>query len=498
MRKVIALFSIVFLLGTSVLGTSIQASAAAECSLQQILANEEEIIAYIECDSSINSVNAQVSQYPCGNVTVVPAEDISIHTVILLDNSLSITEINRENIKSILKQYLQNLPENEVVSLAVFGEEIQFLAEKSNNVDEMIQLVDEIAFHNQDTYLTDYLFQLLDKIEKDLEYTRFVVISDGVDNKTIGITKDELTSKLQKISRPIYTIGHVYKENVNELKNLFALSRVTGGKELLIDDFEEISMIEKEIHDFSNTYAVKMTVPSSVMDGERRSVLFNISTDDGDVELTGEVSMSFGLVEESESATETETESESEPEPEPEPTPEPDSIPEPEPEPETGSVKISTLAGIIVLAVAVVVLIIYQGKKKKTQSDAPAAAGQRQDKDDNRNEIEEDGTMILAGRYLLILRDTSNPEKIFRYPLDHHVVVGRNVDMVQIAIDYNLTISGRHCEFYIRNNQFFIRDMNSANHTYLNGRMVRDEMEIVSGNTVRLGEVEFNVEIMPI
>ena len=98
----------------------------------------------------------------------------------------------------------------------------------------------------------------------------------------------------------------------------------------------------------------------------------------------------------------------------------------------------------------------------------------------------------------MILRDMSDPERIFRYPMDVRVVVGRNVDMVQIAIDYNLTISGRHCEFYIKNNRFFVRDLDSANHTYLEGKMVKGEMEIVSGNTVRLGEVEFGVEIMPI
>jgi pSer/pThr/pTyr-binding forkhead associated (FHA) protein len=51
---------------------------------------------------------------------------------------------------------------------------------------------------------------------------------------------------------------------------------------------------------------------------------------------------------------------------------------------------------------------------------------------------------------------------------------------------------------YIKNNRFFVRDLDSANHTYLEGKMVKDEMEIVSGNTVRLGEVEFGVEIMPI
>lgn len=494
MRKVIALFSIFF-----ILGTAIPSNAAARCSLLQILTNKEEIVAYIECDSGIDSVNAQVSQYPCENVTIIPYEKISIHTVILLDNSLSVTETNRENIKDIISQYIQNLPENEVVSLAVFGEEIQFLAKKSNNINEMVQLIDEIEFHNQDTYLTDYLFQLLDEIGKDSEYTRFVVISDGVDNKTIGITKEELTSKLRKISRPIYTIGHIYKENADELKNMFALSRATGGRELLIEDFEDIHMIEEEIHDFSKIYGVRLTVPSNVMDGEQRNVLFNVHTNDGDVELTGEVSMPFGLAQEPESTTEPETESETESVPESIPVSEPEPVSEPVPERKTDHIDVSVFAGVIVLITAVVVLIAYRTKRKKAKAFPPPVPARHEEKGIGiKEEAEEDGTMILAGRYLLILRDISSPEKIFRYPMDNHVIVGRNVDMVQIAIDYNLTISGRHCEFYIKNNRFFIRDMNSSNHTYLEGKIVKDEMEIVSGNTVRLGEVEFSVEIMPI
>ncbi len=111
---------------------------------------------------------------------------------------------------------------------------------------------------------------------------------------------------------------------------------------------------------------------------------------------------------------------------------------------------------------------------------------------------EKDETMFLGGRYLLVLRDRTNPGKIFRYPLDGHVVIGRNIDIVQIAVDYNRTVSGQHCEFYMKNNRCFIRDMNSINHTYLEGKMINGEHEILSGNTVRIGEVEFSVEIMPI
>ena len=68
-----------------------KAYAAASVDLLQISTEGESIIAYLECDSKINSVKAQVAQYPCENVELIMPEDISIHTVIMIDNSLSVT-----------------------------------------------------------------------------------------------------------------------------------------------------------------------------------------------------------------------------------------------------------------------------------------------------------------------------------------------------------------------------------------------------------------------
>lgn len=113
-------------------------------------------------------------------------------------------------------------------------------------------------------------------------------------------------------------------------------------------------------------------------------------------------------------------------------------------------------------------------------------------------EKDQDGTILLNGRYLLVLRDQKSPDKIFKYPIDTKVIVGRNVDKVNIAIDYSKTISGQHCEFSVRNNRFFIKDLQSANHTYLNDVMIHTETELSSGNKVRIGEVELCVEFIPI
>ncbi len=155
---------------------------------------------------------------------------------------------------------------------------------------------------------------------------------------------------------------------------------------------------------------------------------------------------------------------------------------------------------VAVLIIAVVFLIFYQKKKKNITSTKKneIAVPKKPVIEPVILEESENNTTILDGRYLLVLRDRENPERIFRYPMDQHVIVGRNIDKVQIPIDYNLTISGQHCEFYIRNNRSYLRDMNSANHTYLDGRMINGETEVVTGNIVRLGEVEFSIEVLSI
>lgn len=484
-----------------------QVYAASDCQLLQIVVNDNEVVSYIECDSDISEVNGQIAQYSCENIEICGSENISIHTIIMLDNSLSITENNRANIKNILKQYAQGMTETEMISLATFGEDIQFLTEKSQDMEEILQSIDAIEFYNQDTYLTDYLFQLVEEIKNAPEYTRFIIISDGVDNKAIGITKEELIAELNDTSRPIYTIGHIYKDNSSELKNMFALSRLTVGKEFLIEDFEDISLIADEIHDFSGLYSVKMEIPREVMDGDKRSVLLNISTNDGEAEVTGEVAMPFTLAEKT-----VEVEPEPTPEPAPEPTPKPAKAPTPEPvtmEPEPveedaadiGTGKI--LVAVILLIVAVILLLYQQKMKNNTARQNRKSKIVMSDKPSVQETFpvyasSENETTMLEGRYLLVLRDRVNPERIFRYPMDQKVIIGRNIDKVQIAIDYSLTVSGQHCEFYIKNNRFYLRDMNSANHTYLDEKMVNGEVEVVSGNVVRLGEVEFSIEILPI
>ena len=117
--------------------------------------------------------------------------------------------------------------------------------------------------------------------------------------------------------------------------------------------------------------------------------------------------------------------------------------------------------------------------------------------DDDRTVIiaEDDGTQIMAQEYVLCLTDTANPAKSFRMPLRGTVIIGRRAGEANLVIDYDKSVSGRHCQIREADGRVFVEDMQSANGTLVDGMRILSETEIVSGSVLTLGRVELKVEI---
>jgi pSer/pThr/pTyr-binding forkhead associated (FHA) protein len=56
-------------------------------------------------------------------------------------------------------------------------------------------------------------------------------------------------------------------------------------------------------------------------------------------------------------------------------------------------------------------------------------------------------------------------------------------------------ISNRHCALLVRGGKVFVRDFESTNGTFLNKERVRGEKELCPGDHLRLGPLEFRVQI---
>ena len=77
-------------------------------------------------------------------------------------------------------------------------------------------------------------------------------------------------------------------------------------------------------------------------------------------------------------------------------------------------------------------------------------------------------------------------------------VIGKLKDSVDGLIDFTPTISRRHCQVIRQNGSFFIKDLDSANHTYINGVMIPSgkPVPINAKDRVRLAELEFLVKFI--
>lgn len=97
-------------------------------------------------------------------------------------------------------------------------------------------------------------------------------------------------------------------------------------------------------------------------------------------------------------------------------------------------------------------------------------------------------------RYLF-LTDVRVPAKSFQIPLKENIIIGRKKEVSQLVIDYDMSISSKHCEIRMYNNRFYIRDLQSLNGTFVNGKRIMLETEIVSGCFITLGRLEMRFEV---
>lgn len=90
---------------------------------------------------------------------------------------------------------------------------------------------------------------------------------------------------------------------------------------------------------------------------------------------------------------------------------------------------------------------------------------------------------------------TKNNEKI---NLDKPVFrIGKEKSYVDYFISDNTAISRSHANFITRDNQYFVMDTNSTNHTYVNGSMIQSNVEtkLNHGDKVRLANEDFEFKL---
>lgn len=491
------------------------AFAQGQAVILETYTGESDFSIYLKNAEAASEVNVQIATAEAEKVSVqaISELDMPMRTLVLVDNSLSIPSADRERIAELLQNLISDRLNQEEISIAVFSEETNILTDPVSDYGTLKKAIDSISWQDQETYLTDVLYDLLsEKYMQGTEdvYHRILIISDGVDNKSLGYTKDELYALLKEIHIPIYTIGCADKKNNEELENMFAISRMTGVDYFLLDEIEDVLEITEAMNRDREITRLTVTPPAELMDGSKKTLKITLA--DGTT-LTAEIRMPQQV---------SAPEPEPEPRPEPEPEKEPEKEPKPEPEPEPVVIErepayipfliIGFIVVVVIAIIIVVILLLKKNKKKEPEFESiddsllkelQSSAGKADEKteimDSFQGRSSDDGKTVMIWNqnvtYQVVLTDVNSPARSFQVPLNQSVIVGRKSGICDIALEYEKSVSGKHCEISVRNGKFYIKDLQSSNGTCVNGSKILAETEIFSGNTLKLGRLEMRFEV---
>lgn len=491
------------------------AVADGSAAIMETYTGDSQISVYLKgVKAGMENVSIQIATTEAESFSaeIVSELDKPMMTMVMIDNSVSISKKNREKIAQFLQNVISDKLDNEELCIATFSEDINILVDYTAAYSTLKQGIDNIAYQDQETYLTDVLYDLISAqyIHSDEDvYRRIIVVSDGVDNKSLGYTKDELYSLLKDVKVPIYTIGSVNKNNNDQLENMFSLSRMTSAEYFLLDDIEDVLTITESLNKDQDIVRMTITPAQAMMDGSKKTVKITFS--DASV-LTTEITMPQQVQEkvpQEEPVEESAEPVEESVEPVVEMTYAEDNL-------DTGInyfnlIFIAVVVIVVIVLVCVVLLIL---RKKKSQQvkfetlDDNIMRNLEQDTHNTSDKTEmidsfhnnrDDGSTVMIWNqnttYQVVLTDVNSPAKSYRVPLSQSIIIGRKKEICDIALDYEKTVSGKHCEIFVKGGKFYVKDLQSSNGTYVNGSKVLTESEIVSGNILKFGRLEMRFEV---
>lgn len=464
------------------------AAGGSEIKFKYAAADENKIKVYIRGADVSQGISYQIGSIPVSAVEIYKIEEdrSPMRTLIMLDNSVSIPSGSRGKITALLNGIVDAHAEKEEFRFATFSDKLNYLSDTyTNDYTALKNVIASISYSDQETYLTDVLYDLIDDLNKDayMGYTRMIIISDGVDNKQLGVTREELNDKLKETPYPIYTVGTLTGKNNDQLESMFALSRISGSAYYVLED-TEISTIVSELSKDAQMAVVEAQIPEDAKVGGTQSskLLFADST-----QLVFAVHMPFHV----KTVPETQVEGgHGEP-------PVSTAVEPVEEEKGVPVILVAGIAGGAVLLVAVIVIVVVLVKKKKR---VPADGGEASrtevvmDTETQRIDDEESGGVLppsgqrRKNKYRVTFSDKTDMSRTYQCELKNSISLGK-ISGNDIVVNAS-TVSKRHCIITNRNGRIFIQDLNSTNGTFVNGERINFETEIFSGTTIRMGKEE--------
>ena len=471
-------------------------SAFEQAAVLEYFNNGDEITAYIS-NTDGNNISCRIAGVECnaemnGNVY---SDSEMYKTLFLVDSSKSMSAYSDE-ISEFILECIDKKQNNEYYSISVFGSghEPTALIDFDNDRYALEKSVANITYTFDSSYIFDNLDNAVDRLMNDGEscYKRIVLFTDGCENSAVGITVEDVISQVKSTPVSVYTITLLdsKKSNYEQLKTVARIARESNASDIRINadtDIKNAAAILAE--DAQSISAVTIYPENTLADGSVKAV----EIVSGEMKITADIRMPMSVIAaETTAASEIPTGTES--------------VSVVEEADENNAVDVSKLIvpiaiGVAVIAIVVLIVILVGGRKKSNTENEEGETLLVSDADN-------DDTMLMSSRSgdtemffdeddnkSIILRDKNDSVHSFETSLSGMVVIGRSSDVSTLVIDYDKSISKKHCKIYMRGNDVYIEDLGSANKTYVNDTLVTAPQIIRTSDEIKLGRLKFSVTI---
>ncbi|MBI4892519.1 MAG: VWA domain-containing protein [Acidobacteria bacterium] len=204
-------------------------------------------------------------------------EDVPVSLGIIVDNSGSMRE-KRARVEAAAVKLVKSSNREDDVFIVNFNDDAYLDVPFTNEIPKLEEGVARIDSKGG-TAMRDAISMSLDYLKQEGKKDKKVllVITDGNDTASMGITLERLVEKMQKSEALVYGIGILAKEDSRDQKKaqraIDALTKASGGASYYPGEVTEVESIAQQVaHDIRNQYVIAYSPLNQNLDGTYRTI----------------------------------------------------------------------------------------------------------------------------------------------------------------------------------------------------------------------------------
>lgn len=152
-------------------------------------------------------------------------------TLVLVDNDLSVSEVNQKLVKATLKYIFYHMPDDRTFCLSTYEHDIETEEAFTDSVNDLVCAADNLEYTSKDSNLIDTLSEVVTRWkDSDFACRDILVFTDGLEGPATGHEKEELYYLLENSEYPVYVVFLNQDNNAEAKKSLSAVTVTSGGR----------------------------------------------------------------------------------------------------------------------------------------------------------------------------------------------------------------------------------------------------------------------------